>query len=390
MAKRFLSGNEAFAEGVRLARPQVISAYPITPQTTCVEALASMVESGALEAEYLHVESEHSALSAAIGASMAGARAFTATSSQGLLYMAECLVYASGGLYPIVMMNACRSTALPWNIYCDQRDSLLLADSGWIQAYAASAQEALDLALMSFAIAESPEVATPFMVCLDGFTLTHTYESVAVPESAQADAFLPPYKTENRFDFENPKNLAFSAGPETNYLFKHQEQQGMLNALKAVPQTEARFAQIFGRAYPGLTEGYLLEGAEYVLITLGTVTGIAQKTASDLRAEGFAAGVLRLRYFRPFPSQEIAKALRQVKAAAVIERDVSFGATGAVHQSVCAALQQQGITTRVSCVIAGLGGADISEDDLRGVFADLAAGRHETRFAGIRERRDER
>ena len=174
MPKKFLSGDEAFAEGVRLAKPDVISAYPITPQTIVVERLSEMVEDGSLDAEFIHVESEHSALSCAIGASAAGVRAFTATSSQGLLYMAECLTYASGGRFPIVMMNANRSTALPWNIYGDQRDSLSLLDSGWIQAYAENAQESLDLALMRFYISENEKVSTPFMVNLDGFTVTHT------------------------------------------------------------------------------------------------------------------------------------------------------------------------------------------------------------------------
>ena len=181
--KRFLSGDEAFAEGVRLARPQVISAYPITPQTVVVERLSEMVEEGQLAAEYVHVESEHSALSCAIGASATGARTFTATSSQGLLYMAECLTYAAGGRFPIVMMNANRATALPWNIYGDQRDSLALLDHGWVQAYAQDNQEALDLALMAYAVAEDPKVRTPFMVNLDGFALTHTYESVDIPDS---------------------------------------------------------------------------------------------------------------------------------------------------------------------------------------------------------------
>ena len=207
--KKFLSGDEAFAEGVRLARPQVISAYPITPQTVVVERLSEMVERGDLDAEYLHVESEHSALSAAIGAAAAGARAFTATSSQGLLYMAECLTYAAGGRFPIVMMNANRSTCLPWNIYGDQRDSLSLLDHGWIQVYAESAQEALDLALMAFRLGEDDRVRTPVMVCLDGFALTHTYETVSVPSPEEADAFLPPYETSNRFDFEHPVNTPF-------------------------------------------------------------------------------------------------------------------------------------------------------------------------------------
>ena len=191
--KVFLSGNEAVAAGVRLARPHVIAAYPITPQTTVIERLAEMVEDESLKAEYLHVESEHSALSACIGASAVGARTFTATSSQGLLYMAECLHYASGGRFPVVMMNANRSLALPWNIYGDQRDSLSLLDCGWIQVYAEDAQESLDLIIQAYAIAEHPDVLTPMMINLDGFVITHTYELVSLPSQEDVDAFLPPF-----------------------------------------------------------------------------------------------------------------------------------------------------------------------------------------------------
>ena len=238
MSRKFLSGDEAFAYGVRLTKPDVISAYPITPQTVVVEKLSDFVEDGSLKSNFIHVESEHSALSCAMGVSAAGSRAFTATSSQGLLYMAECLVYASGGRFPIVMMNANRSTALPWNIYGDQRDSLALLDSGWIQAYAKDGQEALDFALLSFYIAEHKKVQTPFMVNLDGFVLTHTYEVVDVPEQEKADEFLPAFETDNRFDFEHPVNMAFSAGPETNTYFKFKEHQGLLNVPAVVKEAE--------------------------------------------------------------------------------------------------------------------------------------------------------
>lgn len=241
MSKHFLSGNDAFAYGIRLARPNVISAYPITPQTIVVERLSEMVEDKSLDSQFIHVESEHSAMSCAMGASSVGARTFTATSSQGLLYMAECLTYASGGRFPIVMMNANRSTALPWNIYGDQRDSLSLLDSGWIQAYAENAQEALDLALLSYYVAEHKEVQTPFMANLDGFVLTHTYEVVDVPTQEQADEFLPPYETDNKMDLQNPRNLAFSAGPATNTAFKYKEHNGLLNAKKIISEAETRF-----------------------------------------------------------------------------------------------------------------------------------------------------
>ena len=304
MAKKFLSGNEAFAEGIRLAKPQVISAYPITPQTIVVEKLSEMVEDGSLKSEFIHVESEHSALSCAMGASAVGARAFTATSSQGLLYMAECLPYASGGRFPIVMMNANRSTALPWNIYGDQRDSISQLDCGWIQAYAVDAQEALDLGLMSYYIAEKKDVSTPFMANLDGFVLTHTYEVVDVPTAEQADAFLPRFETENKLDLEHPRNLGFSAGPAHNTAFKYKEHIGLLNAAKAIEEAEERFAEIFGRRYTGLTERYWTEDADYILITLGSIAGLVKEIVDRLRGQGEKVGLLRIRYLRPFPNRE--------------------------------------------------------------------------------------
>ena len=377
--KRFLSGDEAFAEGVRLARPQVISAYPITPQTVVVERLSEMVEEGQLAAEYVHVESEHSALSCAIGASATGARTFTATSSQGLLYMAECLTYAAGGRFPIVMMNANRATALPWNIYGDQRDSLALLDHGWVQAYAQDNQEALDLALMAYAVAEDPEVRTPFMVNLDGFALTHTYESVDIPAQEQADAFLPPYDgAGNRFDFANPVNIGYSAGPEFNRYFKHSAHEGMLAAADAVERVEARFAKVFGRSYPGLIEAVDCDDADIVLVTLGSIAGLARERAAQLRAQGVKAGLVRIRYMRPFPARQIVEALAGAAAVGVLEKDVSFGAEGTVMTNVCSALQQAGNAVPVVNFVGGLGGDDISQAQMRGMFevlSQIAAGR---------------
>ena len=377
--KRFLSGDEAFAEGVRLARPQVISAYPITPQTVVVERLSEMVEEGQLAAEYVHVESEHSALSCAIGASATGARTFTATSSQGLLYMAECLTYAAGGRFPIVMMNANRATALPWNIYGDQRDSLALLDHGWVQAYAQDNQEALDLALMAYAVAEDPEVRTPFMVNLDGFALTHTYESVDIPAQEQADAFLPPYDgAGNRFDFANPVNIGYSAGPEFNRYFKHSAHEGMLAAADAVERAEARFTEVFGRSYPGLIEAVDCDDADIVLVTLGSIAGLARERAAQLRAQGVKAGLVRIRYMRPFPARQIVEALAGAAAVGVLEKDVSFGAEGTVMTNVCSALQQAGNAVPVVNFVGGLGGDDISQAQMRGMFevlSQIAAGR---------------
>ena len=383
MARRFLSGNEAFAYGIRLARPQVISAYPITPQTIVVEKLSEMVEDGSLRSEFIHVESEHSALSCAIGASAVGARAFTATSSQGLLYMAECLTYASGGRFPIVMMNANRSTALPWTIYGDQRDSVSQLDSGWIQAYAENAQEALDLALMSYYIAEHKDVSTPFMANLDGFVLTHTYEVVDVPTADQADDFLPKFETENKLDLENPRNLAFSAGPDLNTAFKFKEHIGILNAKNAIDEAEDRFAGIFGRHYTGLVEKYLTDDADYILITLGSIAGLVREVVDKLRNEGTRVGLLRLRYIRPFPNKEIAEAVKNAKSVAVLEKDISFGNEGTVYTNVNSALQKAGISIPSSGYVGGLGGRNISAVEIEGIFDELKEEQTKVKFIGI-------
>ena len=370
--KLFLSGDEAFAYGVRLARPDVISAYPITPQTVVVEKLSEFVEDGSLKSDFIHVESEHSALSCAMGVSATGARAFTATSSQGLLYMAECLIYASGGRFPIVMMNANRSTALPWNIYGDQRDSLAILDSGWIQGYAKNAQEALDFALLSYYIAEHKDVQTPFMVNLDGFALTHTYESVEIPEQEKADQYLPAFVTDNKIDFNHPKNLAFSAGPDTNTFFKYKEHRAMLNVRKVVKEAEDRFEKIFGRRYTGLVEKYKTEDADFVIITLGTLSGLVTQVVDELRASGKKAGLLRIRYMRPFPDEEIVEALQNVKAVAVLEKDISFGAEGTVFTNVNSVLKKSNLDIPAVNYVGGLGGKDISTGEIEGIFEELA------------------
>lgn len=383
MSKHFLSGNDAFAYGIRLARPKVISAYPITPQTIVVERLSEMVEDKSLDSQFIHVESEHSAMSCAMGASSVGARTFTATSSQGLLYMAECLTYASGGRFPIVMMNANRSTALPWNIYGDQRDSLSLLDSGWIQAYAENAQEALDLALLSYYVAEHKEVKTPFMANLDGFVLTHTYEVVDVPTQEQADEFLPPYETDNKMDLQNPRNLAFSAGPATNTAFKYKEHNGLLNAKKIISEAETRFNEIFGRQYTGLIEKYKSDDADYIIITLGSISGLVKQTVDELREQGEKVGLVRIRYMRPFPNEEISQAVQNAKAAAVLEKDISFGNEGTVYTNVNSALKKFGVEVPVSNYIGGLGGRNISEEEIKTIFSSLKTNPSGVNFLGI-------
>ena len=370
--RMFLSGDEACAEGVRLARPHVVSAYPITPQTVVVERLSEMVERGDLNAEYVHVESEHSALCCAMGASCTGARTFTATSSQGLLYMAEVLSYAAGGRFPIVMMNANRATALPWNIYGDQRDSLALLDHGWIQAYVLDNQEALDMMLMAYAIAEDPRISTPFMVNLDGFAITHTYETVEIPSQEQADQFLPPYETANRFDFENPVNMGYSAGPEYNRYYKYCAHKAMEAAPAVIAEVEDRFEAVFGRRYPGMVEAYRCDDADYVLVTLGSIAGLARSVVDARRAEGQKVGLLRIRYMRPFPYGQVAAALEGAKAFGVLEKDISFGAEGTVFTNVNSALQRAGAVLPSVNFVGGLGGDDISEADIDGMYGALA------------------
>jgi len=371
--KRFLSGDEAFAEGVRLARPAVISAYPITPQTVVVERLSEMVESGQLNAHYVHVESEHSALSCAMGASATGARTFTATSSQGLLYMAEVLTYAAGGRFPIVMMNANRATALPWNIYGDQRDSLALLDHGWIQVYAQDNQEALDLALMAYAVAEHPSVSLPVMVNIDGFALTHTYEAVDIPEQQQADEFLPSYETRNRFDFEQPVNLGYSAGPEFNRHYQYWHHRDMLVAETVIDEVEQRFAQVMGRQYGGMAEECRTADAQLVLVCVGSVAGLVRQVVDQLRDQGVPCGMVRLRYLRPFPAQRLNQLLAGKAAVGVLEKDISFGAEGTVFTNVNSALAQGGNGAPTMNFIGGLGGDDITAAQIRNAFARLAA-----------------
>lgn len=369
--KIFISGNEAVAMGVRLARPEVIAAYPITPQTIVVERLSEMYEDGSLKTEYMHVESEHSALSAMIGASAVGARTFTATSSQGLLYMAECLHYASGGRAPIVMMNANRSVALPWSIYGDQRDSLSLLDSGWIQVYVEDAQESLDMIIQAYLIAEDKKVLLPVMVNLDGFAVTHTYEEVELPLQNDVDEFLPPFETPHKLDFDNPKNMGFSSTPQDNMEFKYQQNEATLAAVQVIKEVNKKFAEKFGRDYGGLIEDYRCGDAEVIIVTLGSITGVVKDTADELREEGVRAGVLKIRFMRPFPEEEIVEVLKNAKAIAVLEKDISFGYEGTVFTNTASAVAKSGKTFKLLNYIAGLGGRDVSKKDIRKIYEEL-------------------
>lgn len=368
--RQFVSGDEAVAIGVRLAKPKVIAAYPITPQTIVVERLADMVEDGSLDSEYMYVESEHSALSAVMGASVLGARTFTATSSQGLLYMAEVLYYAAGGRVPLVMMNANRSLALPWSIFGDQRDSLSQLDSGWIQVYVENAQESLDMIIQAYAIAEHEKVLTPVMVNLDGFILTHTYESVEVPAQEDVNRFLPEFDLKQKMDLNNPKNLFFTSAPQHNIGFKYQQHKALLDSREIIKQVDARYKEVIGRGYGGLVDAYLCEDAEQIIVTLGSITGLVRDVVDELRAEGKKVGVLKIRYMRPFPEEEIREYTKSAKAIAVLEKDISFGYQGTVYTNVLAALTNTNIISLN--YIGGLGGRDIKKSEIEQIFEEIS------------------
>ncbi len=338
----FLNGDEAVAYGVRLCRPDVISAYPITPQTIVVEKLSEFLAEGAMQCQYLHVESEHSAMASAMGASLSGARTFTATSSQGLAYMCEMLHYVSGSRFPIVMMNANRTLAAPWNIFGNQRDSISQRDSGWIQVYVENGQEALDMIIQAYRIAEHAQVYTPVMVNLDGFVNTHTYELVEVPDQERVDAFLPPLKSLNAVDFSEPKSYCISAGTDWNTEFRIQQQQAMDKAAEVIDEVDRAFAAAFGRGYGGTLESYRMEDAEYCLVALGSANGTIKEVVDELRAQGKKAGLVKLRFLRPFPRAFFVSLAKRVKGVGIVDRDLSFGYEGAVASEVKSAMQTAG------------------------------------------------
>jgi len=367
----FVSGNEAVALGVRLSRPHVISAYPITPQTIVVERLSDFVEDQSLKSEFLHVESEHSAMAAAMGVSAVGARAFTATSSQGLLHMAECVHYASGGRFPIVMMNANRSVAVPWSIYGDQRDSLGLLDSGWIQVYVEDAQEALDMTIQAYKIAEDNRVMTPFMVNLDGFVLTHTYEPVFLPDQDKVDAYLPMYETTNKMDLDTPRSLCFSTTPDDNMEFKYRQHKDMFNSVSVIEEVDKSYGDVFGRYYGGMTDSYKTEDAEVAIVTLGSVAGTVRTVIDEMRDEGYKVGMTKIRYMRPFPEKEMIELAKTTPVLGVLEKNVSFGYEGTVYTNVNSALSNLTETPKTFNFVAGFGGRDISKNDVRNMFMEL-------------------
>jgi len=363
--KKLLTGNSAVSLGVMLCRAEVISAYPITPQTTIVEELSEIVADGRLKARFIRVESEHSALACVAAASASGARVFTATSSHGLAYMHEMLHWTSGSRLPVVMVNANRAIGAPWSIWCDHSDSLSQRDTGWVQLYCQSAQEALDTVIMAYQIAE--RVLLPVMVLEDGFFLSHTSDVVDVPDQKEVDAFLPPFKPQFKLSPQDPHTYNIMADPSMFINFKHEAQQSMDEAKKVIARVDRDFKAHFGRGY-GIMTNVRMADAEVVLLTMGTAASTALEVVDAFRKQGKRVGLCRLRMFRPFPAEEIGKILSKAKKVAVLDRDNSLGAGGIVAQEVKAALYGAVKKPRVFEFIAGLGGKDITPEDIGEIF----------------------
>lgn len=356
-----IEGSQAIAQAVAACRPDVVCAYPISPQTHIVEALSQMYKKGELDnGEYVNVESEFSAMSACIGASAAGARAYTATASQGLLYMVEAVYNASGLGLPIVMTVANRALGSPINIWNDQSDSMSQRDSGWLQLYAVDNQEAADLHVQAFKIAE--ELSLPVMVCMDGFILTHAMEQVDVPDKEDVDAFLPPYEPRQVLDPANPISIGAMVGPEAFMEVRYLAHHKQLQALDVIPRVQKEFQEVFGRESGGLLHEYRTEDAETIVVCLGSVTGTLRDVIDERREKGEKIGVLSLVAFRPFPTVAVREALKNCKRFIVLEKAFSVGIGGIVSSHIRAAMRGRKFICHE--LIAGLGGRDITKASL--------------------------
>jgi pyruvate ferredoxin oxidoreductase alpha subunit len=369
-----LEGSLAVAKAVALCRPEVVSAYPISPQTHIVEALSDLVRTGELApCEYLMVESEFAAMSAAIGASATGARTYTATASQGLLYMAEALYNASGLGLPVVMTVANRAIGAPINIWNDHSDAMSQRDCGWIQLYAESNQEAVDLHLQAFRLAE--ELSLPVMVCMDGFVLTHAIEPVELPTQQQVDAFLPRFHPRQVLDPDDPVTIGAMVGPEAFAEVKYLMHAKQMQALDLLPEIAGGFSQAFGRSSGGLVRAYRSADAETIVVALGSVLGTIEEIVDELRADGVRIGAVGITCFRPYPLEEIRAALGGAKRVVVLEKAFAVGLGGIVGQNVRLALS--GLPIEVYDAVAGLGGRPITRRTLRSLVADVLEGRLE-------------
>jgi pyruvate ferredoxin oxidoreductase alpha subunit len=368
-----LDGNRAAAEGVRLSRAQVIAAYPITPQSPVTEKLSEFVEKGELDAQYIAVESEHSALAVCTSASMVGARTFTATSSHGLAYMHEMLHWCAGARLPVLLACVNRAIGAPWNVLNDQQDSISQRDTGWIQIYARNNQEILDSIIQAYKIAES--VYVPVMVCYDGYVLSHTEMPVNVPSQEVVDSFLPQYKPHTILDPANPKNynLVTLANPRINaegvlchgYMeLRYLLQEALQNARETIVRVGKEFGELFGRSYANMVWADRLDDADVVIVAMGSLAMEAVVAADMLRESGHKVGVLGLRVFRPFPKADVAKALKKSRLVVVFDKNISYGSEGATCSEIKSALYGSSVRAVIRNFIVGLGGRDVKAREM--------------------------
>ncbi len=366
--KEFITGNHAVARAVRLCRTPLIAAYPITPQTPIYEKLSEWEASGELKGIMMRTESEHSAMASCIAASLTGVRTFTATSSQGLALMHEMLHFAAGCRVPVVMANVNRLLAAPWGFWADQQDSLSQRDTGWIQLYCENGQESLDSVIQAYKIAE--QVFLPAMVCLEAFVVSHFMEPMEIPDQEQVDRFLPPLDLPHRFDIDKPGYLVPVVPPELYRKYKHMAQTSMNSVKEIADRVDSEFREEFGRGY-GIIERVMLEDAEVVIVTAGSITSTARVAIKTLREQGHRVGLLKIRLFRPFPVEEIQQALIGKKRIAVIDRNNSLGSGGIFCQELRAALVHSPDHPMIFSYIAGVGGTDVDPEAIEKIALDV-------------------
>lgn len=350
---------------MKVCKPDVICAYPITPQTPIVERLAEFVARGELKSAYVPIEGEHSAMVATVAAAAAGARTFTATSSQGLAYMQEGLFYASGYRLPIVMAQVNRSMGAPWTILPGHDDTIAQRDSGWIQAYCSQAQEVLDMIIQAYKIAEDRRVMVPFMVCFEGFVISHCYELVDVPSQEAVDGFLPPYDPLYKLDVDDPMTITAFAEADWWLGFKKLHNEAVEATKKVVEEVDESFLKHFGRSYGGLIGFYRMDDAKVALITMGSLSLTSKLIVDKFRREGVKLGLVNLRFFRPFPREKLIEALESVEGVCIVERNVSPGAYGgAVFNELRSTLYSTDLRPLVLDFLAGMGGRDVTPAEL--------------------------
>lgn len=383
--REFLEGSLAVAEAVKLCKPGVISAYPITPQTHIVEELAQIVANGQLKSQFVNVESEHSALSCVLGAVAAGVRAYTATSSQGLFYMGEVVFNIAGLRLPLVMTCANRAISAPINIWNDQQDSVSLRDAGWIHLFAEDVQEAVDLHFIGYRISEDKSMMLPVMVCMDGFILTHGIETVDMPTQEQVDKFLPPYQPLYKLDPKEPISIGPLVDPDGYMETRYAIQKTHEEVLELIPKVADEFAKVFGRRYNGLVEEYRLKDADRAIVAMGSVCGTVKEVIDELRAKGKKVGLLKITSYRPFPQQAIYEALKSIPKVAVLDRALSLGSFAPLASEIKAVFfGKKKKPEVVSSFVVGLGGRDITKDSIKEMLRLLTARERSLEFIDLK------